>query len=137
GQIAIEPCRTFAGFGFTIAIKEFREQLIGGQRIRLRAIGFTPSPKAVEVEIHYHGLEQMRMSNRVLRGDCFTIHAEIPRIAQLFVKVPDTHIWLLNPPPAGFLRWEGSLVEPGDPVVRVDLLPGNESGSAEPVRGSS
>jgi hypothetical protein len=39
-------------------------------------------------------------------------------------------IWLTHEPPAAFLRWEGPLVEPDDPVVRVDLLPG---GTSEPA----
>jgi len=33
-------------------------------------------------------------------------------------------------PPAGFLRWEGPLALPDDPMVRVDLLPGGQSGPA-------
>ena len=36
-----------------------------------------------------------------------------------------------NPAPAGFLRWEGPIVLPTDPIVRVDLLSGEKSGPAE------
>ncbi len=78
----------------------------------------------------------MAMGGRILRGDRFMIHPEIPKLAKLLVKVPDTRIWLINPPPVGFLRWEGPLAEPSDPVVRVDLLPGEPSGPAEPVSTS-
>lgn len=58
------------------------------------------------------------------------IQPEIPAIAKLFVKIPDTQVWL-TPPPSGFLRWEGPLVEPSDPLVRVDLASGGESGPAK------
>ena len=33
--------------------------------------------------------------------------------------------------PAGFLRWEGPIVLPTDPMIRVDLIPGEKSGPAE------
>jgi J protein len=75
------------------------------------------------------------MSGRLLKGDRFIIHPEIPFIASLFVNVPDTKIWLTNPAPAGFLRWEGPIVLPDDPLIRVDLLSGARSGRAQPVRG--
>jgi hypothetical protein len=45
--------------------------------------------------------------------------------------VPDTKIWLTNPPPAGFLRWEGPIVLPTDPMIRVDLISSSSNGPAE------
>jgi hypothetical protein len=132
-KVDVEPGRTFAGFGFSLAVKSLRERLIKGERIELQAIGFTPRPRQVSVEISYRGLEQMQMSDRVLRGDRFVIHPEIPWFAKLFVEVPDIHIWLTSPAPAGFLRSEGPLAEPSDPIVRVDLLPGGQSGPAKPI----
>jgi hypothetical protein len=71
------------------------------------------------------------MSGRSLKGDRFIIHPEIPFIAQFFVSVPDTKIWLTNPAPAGFLRREGPIVLPTDPMIRVDLLSGEKSRPAE------
>jgi hypothetical protein len=70
------------------------------------------------------------MAGRTPRGDRFIIHPEIPLIAKLFINVPDTKIWLTNPAPAGFLRWEGPIVLPTDPLVRVDLLSRTRSGPA-------
>jgi hypothetical protein len=131
--VNVEPGQTFAGFGFVLAIKNLRERLIAGEKIELKTVGFTPRPHSVAVEISHAGLEQMRMSDRTLRGDRFIIRPKIPRIAQLFINVSDTYLWLVNPVPAGFLRMEGPLLEPGDPVVRVDLLGGGESGPAKPV----
>lgn len=49
------------------------------------------------------------------------------------MRVPDTQIWLTNPAPAGFLRWEGPMAEANDEVVRVDLVSGEGSG---PVKDS-
>ena len=132
-KVDIEPGRTFAGFGFVLAIKNLRERLIGGEKTELVTVGFTPKPRSVSVEISHAGLEQMRMADRSPKGDRFVIHPKIPRIAQLFITVPDTYIWLVNPPPAGFLRMEGPLLEPSDPIIRVDLLTGGESGPAKPI----
>jgi len=58
-------------------------------------------------------------------------------LARLFLDVPDTNIWLTNPAPAGFLRWEGPVLLPTDPLIRVDLLSGEKSNSAEPVKSKS
>jgi hypothetical protein len=132
-KIDVEPGRIFAGFGFTLAIKAFRERLLKGERIELQAVGFTPKPRLVKVELSHAGPNHMRMADRDLRGDHFVIHPKIPWLADLFIDVPDTHIWLTSPAPAAFLRWEGPLAEPKDPIVRVDLLPGGKSGPAEPV----
>jgi hypothetical protein len=132
-KIETERGRTFAGFGFTLAIKAHRMRLVEGERVELQAVGFTPKPRVVSVELSHGGVDQMRMGGRVLHGDRFIIHAKIPWIARLFVEVPDTHIWLTTPPPAGFLRWEGPLAEPDDDVIRVDLLTGEPSGPARAV----
>jgi len=134
-KIDVEPRRTFAGFGFTIAISNLRERLIKGEHVQLKAVGFSPfptlKPQVVTVTISHGGVQRMKMGGRSLKGDEFIIHPEVPLIAKLFVKVPDTKIWLTNPPPAGFLRWEGPTVLPTDPIVRVDLLSGEKSGPAD------
>ena len=131
-KLKIDPGRTFAGFGFTLAVKAFHDRLIKGEAIKLQAVGFTPKPRAVSVEIYHPGIDNLRMADRVLRGDHFVIHPKIPWIVGLFMHVPDTHIWLTTPAPAAFLRSEGPLAEPKDSVVRIDLLPGGESDAARP-----
>jgi hypothetical protein len=133
--IKIEPGRTFAGFGFSLALSNLRKRLLRGEQVQLKAVGFsdfpTLGPQVVTVTISHGGVDRMRMSGRSLKGDRFVVHPEIPFIANLFVNVPDTKIWLTNPAPAGFLRWEGPIVLPTDPIVRVDLLSGEKSGPAE------
>ena len=134
-KIKIEPGRTFAGFGFSLALSNLRKRLLRGEQVQLKAVGFsdfpTFGPQVVTVTISHGGVQRMRMGGRSPKGDQFIIHPEIPLIAKFFVNVPDTKIWLTNPAPAGFLRWEGPIVLPTDPIVRVDLLSGEKSGPAE------
>lgn len=132
-RIKVDADRAFAGFGFTLAAKALRNRLLRGEHVELQAVGFTPKPKVVAVDVSYGGLDRIRMSDRVLRGERYIVHAKLPWFADLFVDVPDEHIWLTSPPPAMFLRWEGPMAEPSDPPTRVDLLPGGTSGPAIPV----
>ena len=140
-KIDIEKGRTFAGFGFTIALANLRKQLLSGQQVQLKAVGFSPfptlNPQVVTVKISHAGVDRMRMGGRWLKGDQFIVHPEVPAIAKLFINVPDTKIWLTNPAPAGFLRWEGPTVLPNDPLIRVDLLSGMKSESAQSLETSS
>jgi hypothetical protein len=126
---------TFAGFGFTLAIKAMRQRLVKGETITLKGVGFAPKPQMASVELSYGGRDRIRMAGRTIAADRFVVHPKIPLIAKLFVKVPDAHIWLTTPP-AGFLRYEGALAEPEDQIVRVDLLPGGTSEAAIPVATS-
>lgn len=130
-DVDVEPGKTFAGIGFIVAVKSLRDQLAPGQKTELKAIAFTPRPRSATVSIIHGGRETVRMAGRSVRADRFDIHPEIPAIARLFVHVPDQHIWLVGEGPPAFLRYEGPLVEPGDPVIRVDLIPG-PSAHAQP-----
>src|SRR5881392_2182650 len=138
-KIKIEPGRTFAGFGFSLALSNLRKRLLRGEQVQLKAVGFsgfpTFGPQVVTVTISHGGVQRMRMGGRSPKGDQFIIHPEIPLLAKLFINVPDTRIWLTNPAPAGFLRWEGPIVLPDDPLIRVDLLSGEKSGTPQPAGG--
>jgi hypothetical protein len=134
-DVKIEPGRTFAGFGFVLAIKELRQKLLGGTHAEIKTIGFSPKPRGLSVDVSYVGLEEMAMGGRTVRGERFLLHPKIPRIVTVFVKIPDYSVWLINPPPADFLRMEGPLMEPSDALIRVDLLTGGNSGPAKPVAG--
>ena len=114
--------RTFGGFGFTLAVKALHRRLIRGEVVTLQAVGFAPRPRTVAVELSHGGRDRIRMAGRTIAGDRFIVHPKLPFLARLFVQVPDATIWLTTPP-AGFLRWEGALAQPDDPMVRVDLLP--------------
>ena len=131
----VSPGNTFAGFGFSMAAKALRERLVKGETVELKAVGFTPQPKVVTVALSYGGRDSVRMAGRTIAADHYVVHPKIPAVAKLFVKVPDAHIWLTTPP-AGFLRYEGALAEPGDAMIRIDLLPGGPSEAATPVATS-
>jgi hypothetical protein len=128
--------QSFAGFGFTLAIRALHDQLVRGAQPQLQTVGFTPKPRAATVELQYAGVDRVRISGRTLRSERFIVHPKIPWIAKPFISVPDAQIWLTSPAPAAFLRWEGPLAEPDDPITRVDGLPGGPSGPAVPVATS-
>lgn len=132
-QVVIEPGGTFAGFGFTLALQNLRDRLIKGEALELKAVGFNPRPKVVTVKLTWQGVDRVPMSGAGIARRQLHDPAGDPAIAKIFVKLPDTHIWL-TPPPAGFLRWEGPLAEPGDQIVRVDLGSGGESGQTRPAK---
>lgn len=132
-HLDIEPGRAFAGAAWALAVRGARARLLDGETIRLQTVGFTPSPKAAVVEISHGGLDLVPMAGRTLLGDRFVIHPKIPWIVRAFVDVPDSRLWLTSPAPAAFLRFEGPLAEPGDSIIRVDLLPGEPSEKAIPA----
>jgi hypothetical protein len=121
-KVDITQGQTFAGFGFTLAIKALRERLIKGETVNLKAVGFTPQPRDVTVAISYAGHESIQMGGRPVAAEHYVIHPKIPAIAKWFVKAPDANVWL-TPPPAVFVRFQGALVEPSDPIVRIDGAP--------------
>lgn len=132
----VEPGKTFAGIGFAAAIVANRKRLVAGDDVRLQVAAFTPKPRLVDVELTYRGIDTLRMGGRKLRGERYVIHPKVPDIAELFVDAPDTTLWMTYPPPTTFLRMEGPLLEPKDPRVRVDLLPGGKSEPARPLRAA-
>jgi hypothetical protein len=116
-----------------VALQNLRARLLKGERVQLKTIGFSPKPRLVTVQISHAGVDRMEMGGRSVEGDHFVIHPDIPAILKLFVNVPDNHIWLTHPAPAGFLRVEGPVGEPDDPIARIDLLPGESSSVARAV----
>jgi hypothetical protein len=135
-DVKVDAGQAFAGFGFTLAVRALRRRLRDGAHVELETVGFTPKPRVVTVEVSHGGLDRLRMASRTIRGERYIVHPKLPFIAELFVNVPDAQIWLTTPEPATFLRWEGPLAEPSDPITRVDLLPGGISGPAVPIPSS-
>ncbi len=127
----IRPGRTFAGIAFVVVIKALRKDLAPGQKIDLEAVAFTPKPRTATVSVIRRGPEMVRMASRSIAADHYTIHPDIPAIAKLFVTAPDQEVWLFGSPPPAFLRFQGPLAEPKDPVVRVDVIPASPLRRAE------
>jgi hypothetical protein len=122
-KVDIEPGKTFAGIAFVAVIKALRAELAPGNKVDLKAVAFTPKPRVASVSVIRGRPEQVRMAGRTIDADPYTIHPEIPAIAKLFVSAPDQRVWLYGTGPAAFLRYEGPLVEPKDPLIRVDTIP--------------
>ena len=110
---------TFAGSGFTFALAALRQRLLDGETVSLHAVAFTPKPRVVSVAVSYAGRDSIHLPTRTVAAERFVLHPKVPAIASLFVKVPDDAIWL-TPPPSSFVRFEGPLVEPDDPIVRIN-----------------
>lgn len=134
-KLDITPGQTFAGFGFTLAIKAVRERLIKGETVNLKAIGFTPQPREVTVALSYAGRDSIRMGDRPIAAEHYIIHPKIPALAKWFVKAPDANVWL-TPPPAVFVRFQGALVEPSDPIIRVDGAPAESAAVPQGTSGT-
>jgi hypothetical protein len=135
-KLDIAQGETFAGFGFTLALKAVRERLIKGETVNLKAVGFTPQPRVVTVALSYSGRDSIRMVDRAIAAEHYVIHPKIPAIAKWFVKAPDANIWL-TPPPAVFVRFEGALVEPSDAIIRVDGAPGESAAVPQGTSGKN
>jgi hypothetical protein len=121
-HIKIEPGKTWTGIAFIEPIKAMRESVKQGQKMDLYAIGMSPKPRKVKVTITHVGAQKIDMAGRKVDADKFLIHPDVPAVAKLFVKVPDNAIYLVSGKPAAFLRYEGPLCEPSDPLVHVDLI---------------
>ena len=78
-KLEIEPGKTFAGFGFSLALQNLRARLLEKELIELKGIGFKPKPAMLAVEISHAGLERMEMAGRIVRGDHFVVHPKSRR----------------------------------------------------------
>ena len=117
----------FAGVGFMYAVKNLTERLDKGEKVELTAVVFTTKPRAVTVSISRDQVGELTMGGRRLPAERYVIHPEVPWIARLFVKAPDQYLWYYRPAPPAFLRADIPVAEPGDPIIRIELLPGTES----------
>jgi len=134
-KLDITPGQTFAGFGFSLAIKALRARLVKGETVDLKAVGFTPQPREVTVAISYAGRDAVRTGDGSVSAEHYIIHPKIPALAKWFVKAPDANIWL-TPPPAVFVRFQGALVEPSDPIIRVDGAPAESAAVPQGTSGT-
>jgi hypothetical protein len=131
-QMQVEPGRTFAGVGFILAAKNLLPVLRQGKDVELRALAFTPAPREVKVRLSQQGSERIQQGGQTLAADKVVVHPEIG-IASLVVKVPDTLLYFSGAEPPMLVAGVGPLLEPGDPVVRTEVLPrGRAPAAARP-----
>ena len=117
----------FAGVGFMYALKNLTGRLDKGEKIEMTAVVFTAKPRTVTVSVSRDQVGELAMGGRSLSASRYVIHPEVPWIARLFVHAPDQYLWYYRPDPPAFLRADIPLAEPSDPIIRIELLPGNES----------
>ena len=128
-HVEIKPGETFAGVGFSFAIKNLHRRLEAGESVGLTAVAFTPSPRTADVTIRKEATETIRVQGRPVLADRIAIHPEIPWIARPFVHAPDQHLWFSHAEPPMLLRVEGNFIEPDDPILRIEPF-GLPSGQA-------
>jgi hypothetical protein len=118
--LKVDPRRTFAGSGFSLALKNLSGTLKKAGEVELWAVAFTPQPHSVKVKVRSLGEEDVKASGTTVRAEHYVIEPQIPWIARPFVKAPPNHVWFAKAPPPQFLRAEGPLAEPTDPIVRTE-----------------
>ena len=71
------------------------------------------------------------MAGRPIANDQYTLRAEIPFPASIFVSARDAHLGFTHSPPPALVRAEQPLIAKDDPVVVIDVTP---RGAAHPSR---
>jgi hypothetical protein len=128
-KLKVEPGRTFAGVGFVLAAKNLMPELREGQVVKLQALAFTPKPRQVTVSLSRKGSEQLTVNGQALSAQRIVIHPEIG-LASLVVKAPDTLLSFSTADTPMLVAGQGSLLEPGDPVVRTQVVPRKQAPAA-------
>jgi hypothetical protein len=121
-KLKVEPGRTFAGVGFVVAAKNLMPRLRQGEDVKLQALAATPKPRQVTVTLSREGTRNITLGGRSVSAEHVIIHPEIG-LASLVVKAPNTDLYFTGSEPPAMVGGEGSLLEPGDPVVRTSILP--------------
>ena len=119
-HLSLAPGTTFAGSGIVFVLKGVRARLVRGEGVTVMAVGMTPRPRVVPLDIRWRGLERIGQDGRTWEADHFTVHPDVGLLVELFVHVPDGDFWLTREQPPDLLRAEYPLLEPDDPVVRAE-----------------
>ena len=120
-EMKLPAGRAFAGYGTALAVSELSLDPKGEGRITF--VAFTPKPRDVIVKVTRDRTEQVSVAGRAILTDRYTIHAEIPFPANLFVSARDAHLWFTHTPPPALVRAEQNLAANHDPVVVIDVTP--------------
>jgi len=129
-QLDLRGGRAFAGYGVALALSEL--SVPAGGDAEITAVGFTPQPRTVTLQVHRGNEEAVTVAQRAIPCDRYTLHPMIAFPVNLFAGVKDAHVWLTHAPPRALLRSEQNLVTKDDPVVIVDAMP---RGAAHPPAG--
>ena len=121
--------RSFTGYGTALAVSEL--SLGSGEEGRIIFVAFTPKPRDVTLKVTQDQMERLSVAGRSVPTDRYTLHAEIPFPANLFVNARDARLWFTHAPPPALVRAEQNLVTKDDPVVVIDVTP---RGAAHPPK---
>lgn len=127
-HLTVVKGQTFAGIGFTLALKNIYPRLAHGERVELEGIAFTPTPRKAKVLVSSAGVETVRSGGRSVRADHLVIHPQVPKVAKLFVNVPDSDLWFLRGQPPGFVRANVQMQSLG--MVRINSVPSGPPAAA-------
>ena len=125
-SIGVEPGRTFAGIGFALAVSQLLPRLRAGEKIDLEAIALLPRPRTSGVEVSLRGETTLRRAGKSLAVVEVVIHPKVPWPVSMFIHPKDVHLFFYKDDPPQLLRAIQPLVEVGDPVVQIDVLPGGK-----------
>ena len=121
--------RSFAGYGTALAVSELPLSPEGEGRITF--VAFTPKPRDITLKVTRDQAERLSVAGRSIATDRYTLHAEIPFPANLFVSAKDAHLWFTHTPPPALVRAEQNLAAKDDPVVVIYVTP---RGAAHPPK---
>jgi hypothetical protein len=121
--------RSFTGYGTALAVSELAPG--PGEESRITLVAFTPKPRDVTLKVTQAKTVRISVAGRAIPTDQYTLHAEIPFPASIFVSAKDAHLWFTHSPPPALVRGEQPLITKDDPVVVIDVTPG---GAAHPPR---
>jgi len=121
-KLRVVDGETFCGIGFVFAVRNLEDRLARGEKVELEGIAFLPRPRQAKVLVSAVGVEQLRSGGRSMRADHIVVHPQVPRVARLFVNVPDSHLWFYRANPPAFLRAQMQVLSLG--MVRIDAVSG-------------
>jgi hypothetical protein len=128
-KMELHAGRSFAGYGTALAVGELSPGL--GEEARITFVAFTPKPHDVTLKITREQMERLSLAGRSIPTDRYTLHAEIPFPANVFVSAKDAHLWFTHSAPPALVRAEQNLIAKDDPVVVIDVTP---RGAAHPAK---
>ncbi len=120
-QLDLPRGRAFAGYGTALAVSEL--SLGTGAKAEITFVAFTNAPRAVTLQVHNEGEEDVRVAGRSVRCDRITLHPELPFPIKLFAGAKDAHLWLTHAPPPALVRATQNLATKDDPQVVIDVTP--------------
>ena len=128
-KIDVKRGQTFGGVGLSYAVRNLIGRLEKGERISLNVVSYSPKPRVVEVEIFRLAKVKLKIGGRELEAHHMVIHPKVGIVAKIVANPKDLNLWISVAEPPAVLRFEGSLQETDDPVVRTDTLHSSKGGN--------